>query len=642
MRAKLFILIWIIVFILAFAVGTNVLPLMVPGDYGPPHAGVFYEPFHIIWWTIKLDFITAVDKLYTAYLIIVGIIFIASFILISTYKNFKLKAKGLHGSSRWMNEKELKKSGILTAGGIILGQDRRAVYKETGVGKWTMKKPGRILFNNSPEHVLIVAPTRRGKGINNVVPSLLHWPGSTVVYDLKKENWEITAGWRSKFSHVLRFEPTSPTSVKFNPMLEIEKGDAEVPQVQNLAKILVDPYGEAKNDHWTNSAFAVLVGIILHLLYAGRDKSLYGVYRSLNDPHKPPLALFKEMANTMHLGDRPHPQVEEAAQNMLNKTKDGEPTNEFNSIVSTASLCLTLYQDPIIARNTSSSDFRIADLMDGKQPASLYLVVKPSDAERMKPLTRLVLQMIGRKLTSRGVVKTNHRLLFLIDEFPALGNMEFFEQQLAFFAGYGIKCVIITQSYNQLYKYYGQNTSIPDNCRVKVILGADSEKEAEILSRYLGQETVARKSVSRSGKASSMILSGRSESHSEAGRALMTPDEVLRMPFDEIVVMAGGTYPYNAKKIMFYQDPRFKPRMNLDTPEELGIEKLYYPEPTRENCWNIPEEQEIKEELESEEGEQPPEKEVSFEEESLALHEGEEDEEEFNLGEGVNVSDLVG
>jgi type IV secretion system protein VirD4 len=214
--------------------------------------------------------------------------------------------------------------------------------------------------------------------------------------------------------------------------------------------------------------------------------------------------------------------------------------------------------------------------MHQKNPVSLYLVINPQDADRLRPLTRIVLQLIGKKLTAElGGYK--HRLLFLIDEFPTLGRLEFFETQLAFFAGYGIKCALIAQSFNQLYKHYSKESSIADNCKHKLLLGVDNPAEAKLVSDFLGSETLLRETQGKSGKLSEVQLSGVSISKTEVGRTLMTPDEILRLPFDEILFVSGGMFPYRGKKIMYFQDERFKKRANLAVPEskEQQIKELF-------------------------------------------------------------------
>ena len=261
-----------------------------------------------------------------------------------------------------------------------------------------------------------IAPTRSGKGVGLVIPSLLTWPGSAIVHDIKGENWDITAGFRSTFSRTLRFDPTSLDSAAYNPLLEVRRGINEVRDVQNIADILVDPEGSLeKRNHWEKTSHALLVGAILHVLYAGGDKSLAGVAAFLSNPDETIENTLYAMMDTPHLGEAgPHPVVASAARELLNKSD-----NERSGVLSTAMSFLGLYRDPVIAKVTSHSDWRIADLVEGP-PASLYLVVPPSDISRTKTLIRLILNQIGRRLTEEFDPKTKRqRVLLILDEFPA-------------------------------------------------------------------------------------------------------------------------------------------------------------------------------------------------------------------------------
>jgi Type IV secretory system Conjugative DNA transfer len=193
------------------------------------------------------------------------------------------------------------------------------------------------------------------------------------------------------------------------------------------------------------TSHSLLVGAILHVLYAEADKTLAGVANFLSDPSQPIDATLNVMLATAHLGDRVHPVVASAARELLNKSE-----NERSGVLSTTMSFLGLYRDPVVAKVTGRSDWRIRDLVDGPRPISLYLVVPPSDIARTKPLMRLILNQIGRRLTE--ILETGRRrqkLLLMLDEFAALGRLDFFESQLAFMAGYGIRSFLITQSLNQ-------------------------------------------------------------------------------------------------------------------------------------------------------------------------------------------------
>ncbi|MBN0287483.1 type IV secretory system conjugative DNA transfer family protein, partial [Pseudomonas aeruginosa] len=129
---------------------------------------------------------------------------------------------------------DIRKAGLTQPAGVFLGQHDRKYLRHEG-----------------PEHILTFAPTRSGKGVGLVVPTLLSWPASAVVHDIKGENWQITAGWRSRYSHCLLFNPTDAKSAAYNPLLEVRRGAHEVRDVQNIADILVDPEGALeKRNHW--------------------------------------------------------------------------------------------------------------------------------------------------------------------------------------------------------------------------------------------------------------------------------------------------------------------------------------------------------------------------------------------------------
>jgi len=357
----------------------------------------------------------------------------------SVWRGRQAKRLTTYGSSRWSNTRDLKRAGLFEPSGVFLGRTEENYLRHDG-----------------PEHVMAFAPTRSGKGVGLVVPTLLSWTESAVIHDIKGENWEITSGWRSTFSHCLLFDPTNPASAKYNPLLEVRKGRNEVRDVQNIADILVDPEGALeRRNHWEKTGHALLVGAILHVLYAEREKTLARVASFLSDPSRSFERTLWVMMNTNHLGPKDgsddkaqcHPVVAQAARELLNKSE-----NERSGVLSTAMSFLGLYRDPTVAEVTSSCDWRIADLIGGDKPISLYLVVPPSDISRTKPLIRLILNQIGRRLTEEldgaGTGKSRREVLLMLDEFPALGRLDFFESALAFMAGYGLRAFLITQSRN--------------------------------------------------------------------------------------------------------------------------------------------------------------------------------------------------
>lgn len=478
-----------------------------------------------------------------------GIAAIGVAIFLSVLRAREARDVTTYGSARWAERKDVESSGLLAADGVVLGRFENHYLRHDG-----------------PEHVLCFAPTRSGKGVGLVVPSLLTWPGSAIVHDIKGENWQLTAGWRARFTRTILFDPTNPKSAAYNPLLEVRRGDSEVRDVQNVADILVDPEGllERRN-HWEKTSHSLLVGAILHVLYAEADKTLAGVAAFLSDPGRPIEATLAAMMRTQHLGDRPHPVVAQAARELLNKSE-----NERSGVLSTAMSFLGLYRDPVVARVTSRCDWRIKDLVSGARPTTLYLVVPPSDISRTKPLVRLVLNQIGRRLTEElNANRKRHRLLLMLDEFPALGRLDFFESQLAFMAGYGLKAFLIAQSLNQIEKAYGQNNAILDNCHVRVSFATNDERTAKRVSDALGTATEMRAMKNYAGHRLSPWLGHLMVSRQETARPLMTPGEVMQLPPDDEIVLVSGAPPVRGKKARYYADPQLKTRI-LSPPELIA------------------------------------------------------------------------
>jgi type IV secretion system protein VirD4 len=418
------------------------------------------------------------------------------------------------------------------------------------------------LRHDGPEHVLCFAPTRSGKGVGLVIPTLLTWPGSAIVHDIKGENWQLTAGFRARFGRVLLFDPTNPRSAAYNPLLEVRRGDTEVRDVQNVADILVDPEGALeRRNHWERTSHSLLVGAILHVLYVEKDKTLAGVANFLSDPDREILKVLQAMLETPHLGNRPHPVVASAARELLNKSE-----NERSGVLSTAMSFLGLYRDPVIARVTSRCDWRISDLVDQDRPTTLYLVIPPSDISRTKPLVRLVLNQIGRRLTEELHAKgRRHQLLMMLDEFPALGRLDFFESALAFMAGYGLKSFLIAQSLNQIEKAYGPNNAILDNCHVRVAFATNDERTARRVSDALGTMTERRAMNNYAGNRLSPWLGHVMVSRQETARPLLTPGEIMQLPPSDELVLVSGIPPIRARKARYYEDRQFRDRI-LDPP----------------------------------------------------------------------------
>jgi type IV secretion system protein VirD4 len=505
-----------------------------------------YRPWALFpWWFHYEAYAPGVFNRAGALAAASGFLGCAAAVMGSLWRARQTRNVTTYGSARWAGEREVVEAGLCGDEGVFLG-----------------RLAGHYLRHSGTEHVLAFAPTRSGKGVGLVVPTLLSWTGSAVIHDIKGENWSLTAGWRSRFSHCLLFDPTNAASARYNPLLEVRRGANEIRDVQNIADILVDPEGALeRRNHWEKTAHALLVGAILHILYAEEEKTLSRVVSFLSDPERSFVATLRLMMTTNHLGStaapRVHPVVASAARELLNKSE-----NERSGVLSTAMSFLSLYRDPTVAAVTSACDWRIADLVGGARPVSLYLVVPPSDISRTKPLVRLILNQIGRRLTEQlpaGGVRG--QLLLMLDEFPALGRLDFFETALAFLAGYGVRVFLIAQSLNQIVKAYGENNAILDNCHVRVVFASNDERTARRISDALGTATEQRAMRNYAGHRLAPWLAHVMVSRQETSRPLLTPGEVMQLPAHEELVLVSGLPPIRARKLRYFEDGNFRARV---------------------------------------------------------------------------------
>lgn len=503
---------------------------------------VYFPPTFFWWWYAFDAYAPSIFVEGACIAASGGFISITVAIGMSVWRAREAKNVATYGSARWATAREARKVGLIGPDGVVLG-----------------KLGADYLRHDGPEHVLCFAPTRSGKGVGLVVPTLLTWPGSSIVHDIKGENWELTSGFRARHGRVLLFDPTNVESAAYNPLLEVRRGEWEVRDVQNIADVLVDPEGALeRRNHWEKTSHALLVGAILHVLYARQDKTLAGVAAFLSDPQQPIETTLRAMMTTPHLGEaRTHPVIASAARELLNKSE-----NERSGVLSTAMSFLGLYRDPVVAKVTRRCDWRIRDLVENERPTTLYLVVPPSDISRTKPLVRLVLNQIGRRLTEELHAKgRRHRLLLMLDEFPALGRLDFFESALAFMAGYGLKSFLIAQSLNQIEKAYGPNNAILDNCHVRVSFATNDERTAKRVSDALGTATEIRDARNYAGHRLSPWLGHLMVSRQETARPLLTPGEVMQLPATDELVLVSGCPPIRARKARYYEDRRLTERL---------------------------------------------------------------------------------
>lgn len=504
----------------------------------------------------------------------------------------------IHGSASWALEEDIQRMGFFGGKGVYVGGWLKH-YQGTGrLMRFVQGLPEKAqvyLRHNGPEHILAFAPTRSGKGVCLVLTTLLSWLGSVLVLDIKGENWALTAGWRKSLGHkVIRFDPKDVTlTARFNPLQTIRLDqDEAVQDAQAVATILLDPQGKGLTEYFEKAAFAFFTAAVLHCLIIhraqGRVATMYDFAIMLGDPEKDIDQLFEDMISTDHaaiLGDscrfakQVHLNIASSAQEMRMKAD-----KERSGVLSTAGVNLSIYKDPTVAYATSHSDFTIEDLMNHEVPVALYFVVSPSDIDRLRPLTRLIFNVILCRLNERmefedgrSVQRFRHRMLLMLDEFTSLGNLGIFERALAYMAGYGIKAYIIVQDIAQLQKAYTKEEAIISNCHIRIAFAPNKPETAKVLSEMTGKTTIVEQKTSLSGSRFGHLKSA-SISIQEVARPLLTPDECMRLPgmikdaegnvldSGDMLVFVAGFAPVYGKQILYFRDPVFNKRAKVPPP----------------------------------------------------------------------------
>ena len=515
------------------------------------------------------------------------------------------KQLDLHGTARWATREELKEMNVYspTNEGVVIGCDEK----------------GNILRNNGVEHLLLVAGTRQGKGINTAIPTGLNWTDSMVVTDIKGELWGLTAGYRQEIlkQKVLHFNPVDMEGIScsYNPLDFIKIGTfKEIQDATVVAQTLVDTEGKAESDHWTGSAINFLIGVLLHVKYENPNANLGDVVDFLNPLDMPLMHHIADILGFPREGEEEptvsysfnhlkHFENKELFKELHGKDTSTHPTvaqkfsaifttpdKERGSIISTTNKKLETFLDPLIRKHIKKSDFTVQDLMNEK--VTLYLVVPPEAINRCRPLLRLIITQMVYGLTKtmkfenkRKTVKDKiydsikgikekiesyifikpkkNRILFMLDEFPSLGKLEIVESAMSYIAGYGLKVLLIAQSLKQLEKIYGKANFFKANCSIQIYLTPNEIEDAEQMSKTLGNKTV--RIFNKQIKGAFDFIPTRTESL--VGRPLMMASEIMTMPFENLLIFITGKRPIYGKKLMYFKNKKYLSKL-YRTPKE--------------------------------------------------------------------------
>jgi len=448
----------------------------------------------------------------------------------------------LHGAARWAREAEVRRAGLRSETGIVLG-----------------RKDGRLLVFGGQEHVMLYAPTRTGKGVGVVIPNLLTWPDSVVVLDVKRENWEATAGFRAAHGQAVHlFDPLDPEgrTARYNPLGHIDRTDpvSVLDELQRIAAMLF-PHPPNADPFWAESARTGFIGVGAYLAETPeRPLTFGGIYAELSagDPRtRFPTLIARRREDSRPLSSG-------CVRALTDFTSASE--NTFASVRQSLTAKLNLWLNPRVCAATAASDFDLAALRSRR--TSIYLAASPDNLIRLAPLYALLFQQLVDLSCRERPDPRRHplQLLVLLDEFARLGHAEVVAKAFAYVAGYGLRLLPVLQSPAQLRGEYGADVTeeILANCAVEIAFAPKELRLARELSERLGDTTV--RSPSRS-RPTGLSRGHRSVSESEQRRALLLPQELTQMPADDLIVLKAGLPPVRGRKLRYYAEPAFRRRV---------------------------------------------------------------------------------
>ncbi len=459
------------------------------------------------------------------------------------FRPFKL-SEMVHGDAHWATESEIKRAKLRAKKGLLLGQTKKG-----------------YLIADDFQHVLLFAPTGSGKGVGFVIPNLLFWQDSVVCHDIKMENHELCSGYRASIGQeVYLWNPADPDGIShcYNPLDWIsEKPGQMVDDVQKICNLILP-----EQEFWQNEARSLMLGVILYLIAVPEKVNSFGeVVRTMRSDD----VVYNLAVVLDTIGKRIHPVAYMNIAAFLQKAD-----KERSGVISTLNSGLELWANPLIDATTARSDFDMQLLK--KKKMSVFCGVTPDNLKRLEPLLKVFYQQATDFMTRHMPRKDEpYGVLFMMDEFPSLGEMPQFQVGIAYFRGYRVKLFLIVQDTQQLkgiYEEAGMNSFL-SNSYYRITFAANNVETANLISQLIGNKTAMQKSHNKP-QFFDMNPAARTINTSEVQRALLLPQEVITLPRDEQIILIESFAPIRTKKIFYYQDKFFKKRLlpRLPVPQQ--------------------------------------------------------------------------
>jgi type IV secretion system protein VirD4 len=441
-----------------------------------------------------------------------------------------------HGTARWARLGELRQRGYIRRYKNISGP----IFGKTTGPRWF----GEYLTNGEQPHSLVVAPTRAGKGVGVVIPSLLTFNGSVLALDVKGELFELTSRSRkARGDRVYKFAPFDKQrrTHSYNPILDIVNmpPERQFSETRRLAHNLIEPKGKGA-EGFIDGARDLFVAGVLACIERGTPTigAVYDLFAQPGEKYK----LFAQLAE-----ESKNAEAQRIFDNMAGN--DNKIITSYTSVLGDGGL--NLWADPLIKAATTTSDFSVYDLR--RDPTSVFLCVSPNDLQVIAPLVRLFFQQIvsilQRTLPGQDEV---FEVLFLLDEFKHLGRLEAIETAVTTMAGYKGRFMFIIQSLSALTGAYEESgkQNFLSNTGVQVFMATADDETPQYISKAVGEYTYLSKSTSFNQNE----MLNRNIQLSYQGAQLLRQEQIRLIDDDKQIVLIKGLAPLVIPKVKYYSD----------------------------------------------------------------------------------------
>lgn len=441
------------------------------------------------------------------------------------------KPSNNYGSAHFAKLTDLKRVGMLKSGGLILGRQK-----------------GKAIFAPASGHLFCVAPTGAGKTTSLVIPNVMRPDNknSMLIIDPKGEVRDFSWRQRYQLGRVFVWEPFADLTHSYNPLDFIRIGTADERDDADLLVGLLVPYGKNEEPFWIDEARQLVLGLILFILheFPAPRRTLAELRHLLMLGIEDLRTLMTERMQVVH-----HPLIQSCASAFAQKD-----IRQFSGVLATAQSRTRIWESPRLAAVSRKSSFQFSQLK--KQTTTIYLVVPPEQLETYYPALRVIVGLAIAEVSRSAKTPKAPLVTFVLDEFANLGRLQPAETAVSIARHAGVQLCLFVQDLAQLKRVYGDAwRSFSANCQTKVFFGINDIDEAKRLSETLGSYTVRSKHRGSSRVFMGTFLPDRiSSGTGETKRALLTPDELLNLHQDEIIILQQGLRPIRANRTPPWRD----------------------------------------------------------------------------------------